>query len=248
MFPGTSTMNQLTRIVEITGRPSSEDMEAIRSDFAATMIDSLPPSKKRSIAELFPHAQRDALDLLSRLLQFNPNKRLSAEDAVMHPYVVQFRDEQDEPVCPEPIHIPIDDNVKYSIQDYRNKLYADIKLKEKDQKKKLAELRAKKKEVKKKKKKTGSNIKKTGSRIGDEKKDPGVEKAAGDETSPAPTLKKSVKESPVPDKKKDSEGIPKKKENKKKKEGSADDKERKKGDTTDKDKKPKKKSSSSKKK
>jgi len=42
MFPGTSTMNQLDRIIEITGRPSAEDIEAINSPFAATMLESLP--------------------------------------------------------------------------------------------------------------------------------------------------------------------------------------------------------------
>lgn len=28
-FPGTSTLNQLDRIMEVTGRPSSDDIEAI---------------------------------------------------------------------------------------------------------------------------------------------------------------------------------------------------------------------------
>jgi mitogen-activated protein kinase 15 len=47
MFPGTSTMNQLDRIIEVTGRPSAEDIEAINSPFAATMLESLPPSNPR---------------------------------------------------------------------------------------------------------------------------------------------------------------------------------------------------------
>ena len=33
IFPGTSTMNQLDRILEVTGRPSAEDIEAIQSPF-----------------------------------------------------------------------------------------------------------------------------------------------------------------------------------------------------------------------
>ena len=47
MFPGTSTMNQLDRIIEVTGRPTSEDIEAIKSPFAANMLESLPPSQPR---------------------------------------------------------------------------------------------------------------------------------------------------------------------------------------------------------
>merc|ERR1711998_267064 len=57
LFPGSSTMNQLERIIEVTGRPSASDIEAI--------------------------------DLLRRLLQFNPMKRISAEAALSHPYVSQ---------------------------------------------------------------------------------------------------------------------------------------------------------------
>ena len=85
------------------------------------------------------------------MLQFNPDKRLSAEEAVQHPYVVQFRDPDDEPVCPGPIRIPIDDNTKFTILDYRSKLYDDIKRKKKEQKKRMKE-RAKKKPPKKEKK------------------------------------------------------------------------------------------------
>ena len=36
IFPGTSTMNQLDRIMEATGRPSEEDVAAIESPLAAT--------------------------------------------------------------------------------------------------------------------------------------------------------------------------------------------------------------------
>ena len=47
-----------------------------------------------------------------RLLQFNPGKRLSAEDALRHPYVAQFHAAHDEPSAPGIITIPINDNTK----------------------------------------------------------------------------------------------------------------------------------------
>lgn len=49
LITGTSTMNQLDRIIEVTGRPSQEDIIAIRSPFAATMLESLPPTKPRCV-------------------------------------------------------------------------------------------------------------------------------------------------------------------------------------------------------
>ena len=57
----------------------------------------------------------DALDLLRRLLVFNPARRLSAEEALAHPYVAQFHAPADEPAAPGVITIPIDDNTKARI-------------------------------------------------------------------------------------------------------------------------------------
>eukprot|EP00033_Pygsuia_biforma_P000709 GCRY01000830.1.p1 GENE.GCRY01000830.1~~GCRY01000830.1.p1 ORF type:complete len:397 (+),score=37.48 GCRY01000830.1:203-1393(+) len=126
LFPGTSTMNQLDKVIEVTGRPSSEDIAAINSPFASTMLESLPFSKKKSLGDLFPHASADALDLLKCLLQFNPLKRIDSTSVLSHPYVAQFHNAVDEPSCPRIIEIPIDDNVKHSMQEYRERLYLEI--------------------------------------------------------------------------------------------------------------------------
>ena len=63
------------------------------------------------------------MDLLRQLLQFNPDKRITAEQALEHPYVSQFHNPQDEPACEREIKIAIDDDHKYCINDYRTVLY-----------------------------------------------------------------------------------------------------------------------------
>eukprot|EP01023_Acetabularia_acetabulum_P021148 TRINITY_DN21067_c0_g1_i9.p1 TRINITY_DN21067_c0_g1~~TRINITY_DN21067_c0_g1_i9.p1 ORF type:complete len:241 (+),score=31.23 TRINITY_DN21067_c0_g1_i9:229-951(+) len=139
VFPGTSTMNQLDRIMEVTGKPTPEDIESIQSPFAATMLDSLAPQGQRALHHMFPNASVDALDLMRKLLQFNPEDRLSAEEALRHPYVRQFHNSADEPVRRHPITIPIDDNVKYSISEYREMLYGEIIRRKKELKRRLRE-------------------------------------------------------------------------------------------------------------
>ncbi len=45
----------------------------------------------------FPKASAEAHDMLDRLLQFNPEKRLTAEQALAHPYLKELHDPSDEP-------------------------------------------------------------------------------------------------------------------------------------------------------
>jgi len=133
IFPGTSTMNQLDRIMQVTGYPSPADIESMQSSFAATMLESLPKGRPRPLQEMFPTASQDALDLLRRCFQFNPNQRITANDALRHPYVVQFHNPEDEFECERTIRIPVDDNIKLKVHDYRDQIYNEVLKKKKEQ-------------------------------------------------------------------------------------------------------------------
>jgi len=59
--------------------------------------------------------------------------------ALAHPYLAQFHNIDDEPACSHKAEIPIDDNHKYSIEEYRGKLYQDIMKRKKEESKKRKE-------------------------------------------------------------------------------------------------------------
>lgn len=127
IFPGTSTPNQLERILTVTGTPNAEDIASMRSEYASNILGNITgrPSSL-ALAEMFPKAPVMALDLMRRLLNFNPEKRLSAEEALRHPYLCEFHNPVEETVSESAIRVPIDDNIKHSVNEYRSKIYEDI--------------------------------------------------------------------------------------------------------------------------
>ena len=53
---------------------------------------------RQNFTRMFPGAPPDALSLLAQLLQFNPSKRFTVEEALAHPYLSAVRDKSEETV------------------------------------------------------------------------------------------------------------------------------------------------------
>lgn len=135
LFPGVSTMNQIELILEVLGKPTKEDVLSIESENALSIVQNISLKSKKTFAAFFKDSAPETIDFLQRCLEFNPDKRMSVEEALEHPFVLQFRDKRDEPVLSEPVMVPIDDNQKLSIKDYRDALYDDIVNKKKEERK-----------------------------------------------------------------------------------------------------------------
>jgi serine/threonine protein kinase len=89
----------LTLILDVLGTPTMEDYYGIKSRRAREYIRSLPFKKKIPLKALFPKTSDLALDLLEKLLAFNPVKRISVEEALRHPYLEPYHDPEDEPTA-----------------------------------------------------------------------------------------------------------------------------------------------------
>uniref|UniRef100_A0A8C1QWH7 Mitogen-activated protein kinase 15 n=1 Tax=Cyprinus carpio TaxID=7962 RepID=A0A8C1QWH7_CYPCA len=124
LFPGTSTINQIEKIMSTIPHPSTEDVLAIRSEYGASVIQRMLLRPQVPLDEILPASvPPDALDLVQRLLAFNPDKRLSAEEALQHPYVSKFHNPAREPSLVYDVLLPVDDDIQLSVTQYRNKLY-----------------------------------------------------------------------------------------------------------------------------
>eukprot|EP00696_Hemimastix_kukwesjijk_P019805 gnl/Hemi2/9186_TR3196_c0_g4_i3.p1 gnl/Hemi2/9186_TR3196_c0_g4~~gnl/Hemi2/9186_TR3196_c0_g4_i3.p1 ORF type:complete len:442 (-),score=113.23 gnl/Hemi2/9186_TR3196_c0_g4_i3:229-1356(-) len=99
LFPGKDHIHQLNLITEFLGTPSEEDIQAVVSDKAQRYVRSLPKTNKIPFSELYPSSNPLALDLLERMLTFNPHQRITVEETLEHPYLRSLHDPSDEPVC-----------------------------------------------------------------------------------------------------------------------------------------------------
>lgn len=84
LFPGASVADQLAKIFKLVGTPTEEtwpgvsELPEYRPDFEmhpATPFDQIVPT-----------LDEKGLDLLSKMLKCDPNQRITAKDAMLHPY------------------------------------------------------------------------------------------------------------------------------------------------------------------
>jgi mitogen-activated protein kinase 1/3 len=102
IFPGKHYLDQLNLILGVLGSPTPDDLSCIINDKARGYLQSLPQKPRVPWNKLFPTADPQGLDLLDKLLTFNPHMRITVEQALVHPYLAQYYDPTDEPVAAEP--------------------------------------------------------------------------------------------------------------------------------------------------
>eukprot|EP00668_Euglena_longa_P028927 GGOE01036261.1.p1 GENE.GGOE01036261.1~~GGOE01036261.1.p1 ORF type:complete len:413 (+),score=93.13 GGOE01036261.1:82-1320(+) len=104
VFPGKDRIHQLDVILEIVGTPADEDIAKVGSQAAQKYIRRKPKQKGVDFSTYFlaPDGKQlspDCIDLLKRMLEFSPHKRISVHEALNHPYLAELHDPHDETEC-----------------------------------------------------------------------------------------------------------------------------------------------------
>lgn len=121
LFQGKDRVNQLDKIVEVIGSPSEADILSVGSPAAQKYLkkkSSYPPIDWR---KKYPHASREALDLLQRMLVFNPSKRISVLDSMRHPFLKNLHEDSDDVVTVVPFRYE-EPNYK-TVQEVKRAIY-----------------------------------------------------------------------------------------------------------------------------
>jgi serine/threonine protein kinase len=100
-FQGRDPTHQLYTIVNVLGSPSEEDIAFISHESAKKVIREMGNRPKMPLRKHFPECTPSALDLLERMLVFNPEKRITVDEALNHPYLAQLHNQCDEPISSE---------------------------------------------------------------------------------------------------------------------------------------------------
>ena len=123
LFTGENTLGQLMVIIDFLGTPEEKDMRGHQN--AIKYIKTLPIKPKIKWEEKYPNANPLALDLLDKLLTFDPEKRITVEEALRHKYLENLFEEDDllkskpfEYIFDEKINLDFDrDIIKQMIYD-----------------------------------------------------------------------------------------------------------------------------------
>ncbi|BFZ16465.1 hypothetical protein BsWGS_19504 [Bradybaena similaris] len=126
LFPGSSTLNQIERIMASIPPPSRADVDSLKSSYGASVLDKAASAvgrHRKPFDELLPDAPEDGVDLMKKLLHFNPDKRITADEALRHPYVRRFHNPAGEISLNFDVLPPLSDDIQLTVDEYRSKLY-----------------------------------------------------------------------------------------------------------------------------
>ena len=153
LFPGQNTLNQIERVGQVIGAPDRDEILTLNSPYTLEMLDGMKfpsgerkPDGKRELVKfdrenppepgcgggddlvtswraVYPKASDDAIDLMLQLMQYDPDKRITPEAGLTHPYCEQFHDAPTEVACETLVSINHSDNKKYKTELYRDSLY-----------------------------------------------------------------------------------------------------------------------------
>jgi len=91
LFPGISENDQLMKIFKLLGTPTTKAWPGLSElpeykEQVTGKKASWPRYQGQRVAKTVRRLSKTGLDLLGQMLQFDPNKRISAEAAMLHPY------------------------------------------------------------------------------------------------------------------------------------------------------------------
>eukprot|EP00299_Pterocystis_sp_00344_P012068 c5742_g1_i1.p1 GENE.c5742_g1_i1~~c5742_g1_i1.p1 ORF type:complete len:371 (-),score=42.79 c5742_g1_i1:126-1238(-) len=90
LFPGESGVDQLVEIIKVLGTPLREDIRAMNQNYTDFTFPQIKPEPWYQVFS--PQTPPEAIDLISKILVYDPERRLKPLEACSHPFFDRLRD------------------------------------------------------------------------------------------------------------------------------------------------------------
>lgn len=104
LFQGNNPTDQLQTIVRGLGTPCEADMRFIQRSHPRRSITSMGYQPEVPLERVFPDGDPLAVDLIKKMLVFNPDRRITVEEALNHPYLAKLHNKAEEPRASSPFN------------------------------------------------------------------------------------------------------------------------------------------------
>lgn len=84
LFPGSSIRDQLVKIFQTLGTPTEERWPKLSE--VPDWKPNFPIYPPTDLNAILPKLQGDGIDLLLQMLEYSPDRRISADVALVHPF------------------------------------------------------------------------------------------------------------------------------------------------------------------
>ena len=121
--------DQLNVIFDVIGSPSEESMGFVTDPNAVLYLKSLSQKKKSKInfKARFPGSSEESLDLLQKMLIFDPNKRITVKECLEHPFFKSVRDTSKEEEATFNLEFEFEGDNNLTVEKLRNLFLTVIK-------------------------------------------------------------------------------------------------------------------------
>lgn len=124
LLPGNDYLDQVHRIVNLLGTPTDDDLKYIGNESAKRYVKKLPAQAKKDFKKIFNKASSTCVDLLSKVLVFNPNKRYTVKQCLEHKWFEGLFNPKEDLVAGNVFDWSIDD-FKPELHSLQNKFYEE---------------------------------------------------------------------------------------------------------------------------
>jgi len=109
LFPGKNELDQINKIHNILGTPSQRILEDFKSH-ASHMEINFPPKEGSGLEKILLHVNPEAKDLIIKMLVYSHEERITAKEALAHPYFKDIVDDASKRIPSPTMKLPQSDS------------------------------------------------------------------------------------------------------------------------------------------